>query len=262
MVKCLMLQKWFGLSDPQLEEQLQDRLSFRRFVGLSVTDDTPDETTFVRFRQRLLAHHHGRTIFDQALAHLQTQGLVLKGGTIVDATIIEAPRGRPRPDGGSTRDPEAAYTRKHGRAYHGYKAHVATDRRGLITDFRFGAASESDSTYFDELTAREKTAVYADSGYRGAEREARLEARGVYAGIIHGRVKGQAHLTPLDRKLNRILSRIRAFVEHPFAMIKSLGLRRTRYRGRLRNALDFGLTAAACNLKRSFSLWRTAPRTT
>jgi IS5 family transposase len=262
MVKCLMLQKWFNLSDPQLEEQLQDRLSFRRFVGLSVTDDTPDETTFVRFRQRLLAHHHGRTLFDQVLGHLRAQGLVMKSGTLVDATIIEAPLGRARAGGGSTRDREAAHTCKHRRTYHGYKAHLATDRRGLITDFRFGKASESDLTYFDELTAREKTAVYGDSAYRSAERERRLERRGIEAGIIHQRVKGQARLAPADRERNRMLSKIRAFVEHPIAWIKNMGHRRTRYRGRLRNALDFGLVAAAYNLKRSFSLMRCAPTTT
>jgi IS5 family transposase len=254
MVKCLMLQKWFSLSDPQLEELLQDRLSFRRFVGLSLTEDTPDETTFVRFRQRLLAHHHGRTLFDRVLSHLDRHGLVLKGGTIVDATIIEAPLGRPRSGGGSTRDPEASHTYKHRRTYHGYKAHIATDRHGVIKDYRFGAASEHDATYFEELTAGEKTAVYGDTAYRSAAREAGLEQRGVLAGIIHKRVKGQTRLVPADRRRNRWLGRIRAVVEHPFAWIKNMGHRRTRYRGRLRNALDFGLVAAAYNLKRSFSL--------
>lgn len=259
MVKCLMLQKWFSLSDPQLEEMLQDRLSFRRFVGLSITDDTPDETTFVRFRQRLLAHHHGRTVFDQVQNHLRARGLVLKGGTIVDATIIEAPLGRPRSGGGgSTRDAEASHTFKQHRAYHGYKAHIATDRRGIIRDYRFGTASEHDVTYFDELTADERAAVYGDSAYRGVERERRLERRGVTAGIIHKRVKGQAHLAPADRRRNAALSRIRAVVEHPFAWIKNMGHRRTRYRGTLRNGLDFGLVAAAYNLKRSLSLISTA----
>lgn len=254
MVKCLMLQKWFNLSDPQLEEQLQDRLSFRRFVGLSVSEGTPDETTFVRFRQRLLEHHHGRTLFDQVLSHLQRQGLVLKSGTLVDATIIEAPLGRPRSGGGSTRDADAGKTFKHKRAYHGYKAHVASDRRGVIKDFRFGSASEHDTKYFDELTAREKTAVYADSAYRGADREEGLRRRGVMPGIIHQRVKAQPEVTPADRKRNRRLNRVRAVVEHAFAWIKNTGYRRTRYRGRLRNAQDFGLAATAYNLKRSFSL--------
>lgn len=254
MVKCLMLQKWFNLSDPQLEEQLRDRLSFRRFVGLSMTDDTPDETTFVRFRQRLLAHQHGRTLFDRVLSHLRSQGLVLKSGTLVDATIIEAPLGRMRADGSSTRDPEAAKTCKHKRTYHGYKAHISSDRRGLITDFRFGAASQHDTTYFEELTAGETKAVYADSGYRGAAREQRLRQRGVMPGIIHKRVKGQLRVSAADQRRNTRLNRVRAVVEHPFAWIKNMGHRRTRYRGCVRNAFDFGLSATAYNLKRSFSL--------
>ena len=93
MIKCLMLQKWFGLSDPQLEEQLRDRLSFRRFVGLSLMDGAPDETTFVRFRKRLLSCGQGRTLFDEVVKHLESCGLVMKNGTLVDATIVEAPAG-------------------------------------------------------------------------------------------------------------------------------------------------------------------------
>ena len=95
MLKCVMLQKWYGLSDPQLEEQLRDRISFRRFAGLSLGDDaTPDETTFVTFRARLRAVGGASVLFDAALASLRAKGLVLKEGTIVDATIVDAPQGR------------------------------------------------------------------------------------------------------------------------------------------------------------------------
>ena len=99
MIKCVVMSKWFGLSDPQLEESLMDRLSFRRFVGLSLSDKVPDETTFVNFRKRLLAHGHGSTLFDQVLEHLRRQNLVLKEGTLIDATLIEAPLGQKRVDG-------------------------------------------------------------------------------------------------------------------------------------------------------------------
>ena len=114
MLKCVLLAKWFGLSDPQLEECLQDRLSFRRFVGLSLTDATPDETTFVRFRARLREANLDRTLFDRTTAELDRRGLLVRDGSLVDAMIIEQSRGSKRDDGTSTRDPEASFTRKGG----------------------------------------------------------------------------------------------------------------------------------------------------
>lgn len=254
MVKCLMLQKWFGLSDPQLEEMLKDRLSFRRFVGLSLNDRTPDETTFVRFRARLRESGQGRTLFDEVVNHLESKGVVMKDGTLVDATIIEAPLGRTGKDGTFTRDKDAAHTFKHKRPYHGYKGHIATDTNGIIKDYRFSAANEHDSIYFDELTRDEEIGVYGDTAYRSREREERLEERGIFNGITHGCVKGQDGLPAAERRRNHRLSKVRAIVEHPFAWMKNMGYRRTRYRGLIRNAIDFALTAAAYNLKRSFSL--------
>lgn len=217
MVKCLMLQKWFGLSDPQLEELLKDRLSFRRFVGLSLNDRTPDETTFVRFRARLRESGQGRAPFDEVVKQLQSKGMVMKDGTLVDATIIEAPLGRTGKDGTFTRDKDASHTYKRNRPYHGYKGHIATDTNGIIKDYRFGTASEHDSKYFDELTEHEKNAVYADSAYRGKEREDELKKRGIFNGIIHARVKGQDAIRGAERRRNRAISKVRAFVEHPFA---------------------------------------------
>jgi IS5 family transposase len=137
MVKCILIQKWFNLSDPMLEEMLKDRLSFRRFVGLSLTDKTPDETTFVVFRRRLREHNYDNSLFEQAVEILQSRGLIVSEGTCVDASIIEAPRGRKRSDGSSTRDCDASYVSKSGQVHHGYKAHIATDRRGIIQGFSF-----------------------------------------------------------------------------------------------------------------------------
>lgn len=253
-VKCMMLQKWFGLSDPQLEEQLRDRISFRRFVGLTMTESTPDETSMVRFRERLRVGGHERTLFDIVGKHLETQGIVLNNGTLVDATIIEAPRGRRREDGTSTRDDDASYTKKNDRTYHGYKGHVATDRQGVIKDFRFDTARHHDSQYIDDLTKDEKMLVVADSAYMSEEREKRLQSQGVCFGVVKRRVRGQSELPWVQQALNRAWSSVRAFVEHPFAWMRNMGHRRVRYRGLVRNALDFGLMAAAYNLKRSFSL--------
>lgn len=130
MIKCLMLAKWFKLSDPQLEEQLKDRISFRRFVGLSFTDATPDETTFVRFRNRLREARLHDHIFDAVVRYIEGQGLLVREGTLVDATITDQSRGRGRDDGTRTRDPDASFTKKHGETRHGYKGHIAADLSG------------------------------------------------------------------------------------------------------------------------------------
>lgn len=255
MLKCLMLQKWFNLSDPGLEDALKDRISFRRFVGLSFTDKTPDETTFVRFRARLRERGIHDAIFAAVVTHMDAQGLLVRQGTMVDATIIEAPRGRKREDGTSTRDRDASFTAKHGVPHHGYKGHTAVDMSGIVTDYRFGTAREHDSKRIDELTAGETTLVLADSAYSSEDRRARLRARGVLDGIVYKRVRGQARLHDWQERWNAIVSRYRSRVEHPNAMMKQqLGYRRVRYRGRDRNAFDFALVLAACNLKRSLSL--------
>jgi IS5 family transposase len=259
MLKCLMLQKWFNLSDPGLEESLKDRISFRKFVGLSFTDKTPDETTFVKFRARLREAGIHDTIFDAVVKHIESRGLLVKQGTMVDATIIEAPRGRPRPDGTTTRDQDASFTSKHGVPHHGYKGHIAADLSGIVTDYRFGTAKEHDSNHIDDLTMHETKLVLADSAYSSAARRAELRARGVIDGIIYKRNRGQQKLYDWQERWNRVVSRHRAKVEHPTGMMKQqLGYRRVRYRGHERNAFDFALVLTACNLKRSLSLTNAA----
>lgn len=255
MLKCLMLQKWNNLSDPGLEESLKDRISFRKFVGLSFTDKTPDETTFVKFRQRLREAGIHDTVFDAVVKHIESRGLLVKEGTMVDATIIEAPRGRPRGDGTTTRDQDASFTSKHGVPHHGYKGHLAADLSGIVTDYRFGTAKEHDSNHIDDLTMHEKKLVLADSAYSSAKRRRELRARGVIDGICYKRNRGQKKLHGWQERWNAIVARDRARVEHPTAMMKQqLGYRQVRYRGRDRNEFDFALTLAACNIKRSLSL--------
>lgn len=254
MLKCVLLAKWFGLSDPQLEECLQDRLSFRRFVGLSLNDSTPDETTFVRFRARLRERGLDRALFERTTAELDRRGLLVKDGSLVDATIIEQSRGTKRDDGTSTRDPEASFTKKGGETYHGYKGHIKADRSAIVTDYRFSDAAPHDSNFIDELTEGEKKMVVADSAYRSEQREADLQRRGVACAIAFKRRKGQPDLPPPLKKLNRMIAAVRAIVEHPFAWMRAMGYRRVRYRGRRRNEVDFALTLVAYNWKRSLSL--------
>ena len=255
MLKCVMLAKWFNLSDPGLEEALMDRISFRRFVGLSFTDITPDETTFVNFRKRLREAQIHEDIFDAVVKHLDSQGFLVREGTMVDATIIEQSTGRSRGDGTSTRDQDASFTKKHGRTYHGYKGHIACDLSGIVTGYRFSTAREHDSSHIDDLTMHEHTAVIADSAYSDRSRRVELRARGVADGICYKRNRNQAALYDWQERFNSVVAHLRARVEHPFAMLKhQLGLRRVRYRGRQRNAFDFAITLAACNLKKSLSL--------
>src|SRR5438477_4994392 len=172
MLKVLFIQKCFGLSDPMAEEMLHDRISFRRFVGLSFDDATPDHSTISTFRKRLLEKGHASTLFDTALQILRDRGLVMNEGTLIDATIIESPLGRKRDDddydgsGPTTTDGCASKTFRHGRTYHGYAAHVATDVNGIIIDFVYDTASESEHTHFDHLARREHRRIYADSGCR------------------------------------------------------------------------------------------------
>jgi len=258
MIKCVLLQKWFGLSDPQLEEQLRDRLSFRRFVGLSLDDATPDETTLVNFRKRLREGGVGGALFDAVVESLREKGLILKEGTIVDATIIDAPMGQKRKDAEGmerhTHDPAATYTKNHGTLRHGFKAHLATDTRGTITDFVFDTAKVHDSNHIDQLTEGENTAVYADSAYSSAERRERLKDRGISDRIVYKRVRGQPELPPEQKRHNARCSKVRAFVEHPRAWMVKMGFTVARYRGLTSNALDFALMAVAYNLKHSFHL--------
>src|SRR5688500_1331301 len=148
----------------------KDSISFRRFVGVSFDEATPAHSTICVFRKRLRDKGHGSTLFDKALEVLRSRGLVVAGGTLIDATIIEAPLGSKRADGSSTADPCATRTAKGGRAYHGYRAHVAADRNGIVTDFVYDTASESEHTHFDHLARGEGEAVYADSGCRSRDR--------------------------------------------------------------------------------------------
>lgn len=258
MLKVMMLQKWFNLSDPAMEGVLRDRISFRRFVGIGLGDEVIDETTMVRFRSRLREQGLTTTLFDAVVTHLREAGLIVNEGTLVDATIIEAPRGRTRDDGVThTKDRAATFTKKNGRTDHGYKAHVATDGNGVVIDYRFDTAATHDGKHADGLMDNEPDggAAFADSAYMDAKRKAALEKRGVFCGIIERRVRGQADLTPEQKAHNKLCSKFRAFVEHPFAWMKQSGsLRRTRYRGMARNALDFVLTAITYNFRRTLSL--------
>ena len=196
---------------------------------------------------------------DAVVKHLESKGLLVKQGTMAESTIIEAPRGRPRPDGTTTRDQDASFTAKHGVPHHGYKGHIAADLSGIVADYRFGTAKQADSDHIDDLTMHEKRLVPADSAYSSRARRAELRARGVIDGLCYKRNKGQKKLYGRQERWNRRVGRHRARVEHPAAMMKQQpGSRRVRYRGQERNAFDFAMILTACNIKRSLSLRKAA----
>lgn len=256
MLKVTLMQRWFGLSDPAMEEAIADRLSFRRFLGLGVDDPGIDHATIALFRKRLHDAGLASELFDLVNAHLQQQGLMISEGTSVDATIIEAPRGKPRKnkEEQSSKDKAASHTKKHGRIYHGYKAHVASDPNALIRDYRLDTAKVHDIQHFEALTEDERVAAFADSAYRDTKRRKRLEARGVFYGVMHRRVRGQAELTDEQKHHNRLCAKVRGVCEMPFAWLRRSGRKWTRYRGLRKTGTDFGLWAASYNLWRSLSV--------
>ena len=151
MLKCLMLSKWFNLSDPGLEEALLDHTSFRKFVGLSFTDATPNETTFVKFRKRLREAELDEYLFQSVVKHLDSKGFLVREGAMVDATIIEQSTGSKNDDGENTRDQDASFTKKHGKTHHGCKAHIACAMSGIITEYKVTTAIVHDSKCIDEI---------------------------------------------------------------------------------------------------------------
>lgn len=258
MFKALLLQQWYGLSDPGLEEALLDRLSFRRFCGFSLDDETPDETTFVRFRAALVEQGMARQLFAEVARQLDRRGLVLKTGTLIDASLVEAQVSRPAgpSGGGSALDPDAGWTRRGSRSYFGYKAHVAVDEgSGLIRGAVMTSARVNDTVPADALIQGDEKAVYADKAYESKARRGRLKALGIKDRIMHRSHKNQARLPHWQQVRNKLITPIRAAVERPFGVLKqSYGYRRVRYRGLAKNASHLFLLCIALNLRRAEKL--------
>jgi len=266
MVKALLLQQWYGLSDPGLEEALLDRVSFRRFCGLALDGTTPDETTICRFRGDLVAAGLAEKVFAAVLAQLDAKGLIVREGTIIDATLVEAGVRKPpraTQEGTATRapagyDPDAAFTKTGParKSFFGYKAHVATDQgSGLIRRAVLTPANIYESLVADQLIEPDVKAVYADKAYEKKERRAWLKAAGVKDRIMHRSHKNQPQLPHWQAMRNRLITPIRAGVERTFAVFKErYGWRRVRYRGLQRNAGHLMLIATAFNLRRAEKL--------
>ena len=255
MFKALLLQQWYGLSDPGLEEALLDRLSFRRFCGFTLDDATPDETTFVRFRTGLAEQGLSQALFDEVNRQLEARGVILKSGTLIDASLVAASVARP-PHGASevsARDPDASFTRRGGQSMFGYKAHLAVDAGSdIIRAAVLTGAHVGDSLVADRLIQGDEAAVYADRAYENKHRRRRLKAAGIKDRIMHRSHKNQQGLPPWQRVRNRLIAPIRANVERQFAVMKGpYGYRRVRYRGLERNQSHLYLLCIAINLRRA-----------
>ncbi len=255
LFKGLLLQQWYGLSDPGLEEALSDRLSFRRFCGFSLDDTTPDETTFVRFRAALAERGVAGRLFGEVNRQLESQGLVLKAGTLIDASLVEASVSRPTGAAGeaSRLDPDANWTRRGRRGYFGYKAHLAIDQGSdLIRGAILTPAKTFESEVADSLIQGDERAVYADKAYEHKDRRHRLKAAGIKDRIMHRSHKNQAALPHWQQQRNKLIAPIRANVERLFGLIKrSYGYRRVRYRGIGRNQSHLLILCIAINLRRA-----------
>jgi len=263
MVRALLLQQWYGLSDPALEEALSDRVSFRRFCGLSLEEATPDETTLCRFRLSLVEAGLGEALFAEVSRQLDAAGFMVKAGTLIDASLVEAAVRRP-PDGStpkgeesrSPHDPDANWTRtgKGRRLFFGYKMHIGVDQgSGLIRSRHLTPAKVYESEVADRLVLGDERAVYADKAYEKRARREALKARGVKDRIQHRRTNVQPALPHWQTVRNKLIGRIRTAVERTFSELKRgpYGFVRMRYRGLARCSFHLDLAAVAYNLRRA-----------
>ncbi len=252
MLRMYLLQVWFNLSDEGIEDQVNDSYAMRQFMRLDFTRvQVPDATTLLHFRHLIEAHHLGEAMFAALNRLFEANGLVMRGGTVVDATLIAAPASTKNATG--TRDPQMHQTRKGNQWYFGMKAHIGADAgTGYVHSVTATAANVTDVEQTTKLIRDDDQVVYADAGYRGVEKRAEIRddphLSGVEfrVGISKGRLKG---LHPLDRRIESRKASIRAKVEHPFLILKrDFGFTKTRYRGLVKNLNRLHIAFASANL--------------
>ena len=220
MVRIYFLQIWFNLSDPGAEEAIYDSESMRRFARVELSEDTiPDETTILNFRHLLEEHELTRAIFERINGLLEGKGLLLRSGTIVDATLIAAPSSTK--NGTESRDPEMKQTRKGKNWHFGMKVHVGTYKRGVVHSLTATHPATADITQMNALLHGQERTVFGDQAYwKKADRQ-RFRAAGVRYRVNRRGTK-QRPLTDYQKKINRSRSRHRARGEHAFRIVKQL----------------------------------------
>ena len=235
MLRIHFLQSWFNLSDPAAEEALYDMESMRRFVGIDLGNEpVPDETTICKFRHLLEAHGLGERIFQEVNAHLEEKGLRLSEGTIMDATIINAPSSTKNQD--KKRDPDMHSTKKGNQYYFGMKIHVGVDRESrTVHSLVTTPANVHDSKMVEDILHGEENAVFGDSAYMGKTEEIAKKAPGALD-LTQTRGTKNRKLTEEEKETNRLLSKTRSRGEHIFLIAKRIfGFSKVRYKGLAKN---------------------------
>jgi len=248
MLRIYFMQQWYALSDPAMEDGLYDSESMRRFAGIDIAADViPDETTILHFRHLLERHKLTRKIFDKMQRYLTEKGLLLREGTIVDATIINAPSSTKNHD--NTRDKEMKQTKKGNQWYFGMKAHVGTDTKtGLAHSIVVTDAGVHDSQVMDDLLHGEEQAVYGDKAYTSEKKKKEYEDRGI-KWCVNRKACRHYQLSPEDVEYNHRQSQVRAKGEHAFLVVKHLWhYQKVRYKGLFKNAAQVFSLFALANL--------------
>ncbi|MBH0202827.1 MAG: IS5 family transposase [Nitrospira sp.] len=246
MLRLHLLQQWFNLSDPGVEEALYDSRALRQFVGIDLGRE-PDETTICKFRHLLEAHQVGERLFAQIGAYLTKQGLQVSRGTIVDATIISVPSSTKNRT--KERDPEMHQTKKGNQWYFGMKAHIGVDSQTkLIHSVAATAANVHDSQVLPKLLHGQETRVWGDSAYSGQRNVIRQHAPHAKS-FIQAKAHRHRSLSEAERARNHTKSKVRAKVEHAFLVIKRIfGLAKVRYRGLAKNTHWRQISCGLANL--------------
>lgn len=269
MVRILLIQQLFNLSDEQMEFQLLDRLSFQRFAGLRSSSQIPDRTTIWTFKERLIQAGASASIFDAVNKQLAKHGYIARGGQMIDASIVQAPVQAMTKDEKALigegampvewepakrrqKDTDARWTKKHGKSYFGYKVSANADKRyKLVRKIKVSTASEHDTLHFEEVIDPNNTSriIMADKGYVDHEREQRLTKQGYCMQIQR---KGHKHkpISEAQQRRNHRIAKTRVRVEHVFAGLAQMGGKAIRSIGLARANLHLNWKVAAYNLQR------------
>lgn len=248
MLRVYFMQHWYSLSDPAMEEALYDSRAMREFAGIDLGNEpAPDESTILHFRHLMEARDFGAELLRLVNEHLAEKGMKVSRGTIVDATIINAPSSTKNQDG--ARDPEMCQTRKGNQWYFGLKAHIGVDSDNrLVHSAAVTAANVHDSQVLADLLHGEETRVWGDSAYTG-QGDVLAEHAPKAQDFTHAKGRRNAPLTEDAKRKNRAKSKVRAKVEHVFRVLKcQFGFTKTRYRGLDKNANHLFAAFALVNI--------------
>lgn len=250
MLKIYFLQQWYNLSDPMMEEEICDKISFQTFLGIDLLSDAvPDETTILNFRHLLEEHRLQETFLEIVNVLLTEKGFLMRKGTIVDATLIAAPSSTKNKE--KKRDPEMRQTKKGNQWYFGMKGHIGVDAdSGVVHSVAGTSANVHDRVMLHTLLHGEERAIFGDQGYAcDADKDVCRKSDGHIHWFVNDRARRNHPLSHGQRKKNRKRSSIRSKVEHPFHIIKNLWHhRKVRYRGIAKNTLQLHALFALANL--------------